>query len=398
MKILHVIAGADPREGGPIEGVLRLGECFRAMGHSQELLTLDSPAAPWVKTCPAPVHAMGRRGEEPAGRIDALRMRLGRSPDAPRWLKAHAADYDGIIVDGLWNYATRTARLALPGGPTPYVVFSHGMLDPWFRQRYPLKHALKTALWQFNEGVLLRGAEAVAFTCEQERKLARETWRPWGMREAVVGFGTSAPPAATPAMEEAFRAAVPALGDRPYLLFLSRLHEKKGVDILLEAYGAIAGDCPFDLVVAGPGDAEYVAALKQVAERHCPEGRVHWPGMVSGEAKWGALHGCAAMALTSHQENFGVVVAEALGCARPVVISNQVNIHDEVAAAEAGVICSDDVPSARAALARFVAMEAADREAMGQRGLALFADKFRMDATAGRLIDIFERAQQRQNK
>ncbi|MBD3729057.1 MAG: glycosyltransferase [Sphingomonadales bacterium] len=393
MKLLHVIATADPRDGGPIEGVLRLGESFRAMGHSQELLTLDSPDAPWVSGAPAPIHAMGRLGEAPRGPLDRLALRFHRAPAAPRWLRAHAGDYDGIIVDGLWNYSTRTARLALPGGPTPYVVFSHGMLDPWFASRFPVKHAIKQLLWRFNEGVLLRGAAAVAFTCEQERKLARENWRPWGMREAVVGFGTSPPPPPTAAMEQAFRAAVPTLGERPYLLFLSRLHEKKGVDVLLEAFGAMAQDCPYDLVVAGPGEPAYVASLKALAERQCPAGRVHWPGMVSGDAKWGALHGCAAMVLTSHQENFGVVVAEAVGCGRPVVISDQVNIHDEVAAARAGLVCRDEANSARDALARFSTLSAGERAAMGERGRTLFAEKFTMDSTARRLLAIFEGAQ-----
>lgn len=393
MKILHVISVSDPRDGGPIEGVTRLGEAFRAHGHEQELLTLDPPDSPWLAEAPMPIHALG----VPLGQRRFSRGPLAhlsqRSPAAVDWLREHVSDYDGIIVDGLWNAGTRTARAVLPKAGVPYLVFSHGMLDPWFRKRYPAKHAMKSVLWQFNEGPLLRAATAVAFTCEQERKLARETWKPWGMREAVVGFGTSPPPARAPAMEAAFRSAVPDLGEHPYFLFMSRIHEKKGVDLLLQAFGETAAQGEIDLVVAGPGDPAYLASLKQLAQECCPQGRVHWPGMLSGPAKWGALYGCEAMTLISHQENFGVIVAEALGCARPVIITDQVNIFDEVEAADAGVICTDNATSAVDGFTRFHALAAKERQAMGQRGQKLFQDRFTMEGTAERVIALLANAQ-----
>ncbi len=395
MRILHVIASCDPRGGGPIEGVRRLGEAFRVAGHEQELLTLDTPDQPWVREHPATVHALGTpvSGRGPIAR---LRRRVARSPDATAWLRRHGRAYDGIIVDGLWNYSTRVARLALPGGDTPYIVFTHGMLDPWFAGKYPLKHALKQVFWRFNEGVLLRGAAAVAFTCEQERRLARRSFAPWRMREAVVGFGTSLPPPPTTAMEQAFRATVPALGMGGYLLFMSRIHEKKGVDVLIAAFAEIAAAFPaIDLVIGGTGAESYVAALRRQAEASGYGARIHWPGMLGGDAKWGAFYACDAMVLSSHQENFGVVVAEAAGCAKRVVISDQVNIFDEVAAANAGFIASDEVQDFARALRDCLAQSPAERAAMEQRGAALFAEKFNIAATAVRLLNVFSAARSR---
>ena len=114
---------------------------------------------------------------DPAPKGDGLIARFRRwarfSPQAVMWLQANVGAYDGVIVDGLWNYAAHVARRVLPVAATPYVVFPHGMLDPWFRARYPLKHAGKSVLWQFNEGPLLRGADAGAFTCAREAELAR---------------------------------------------------------------------------------------------------------------------------------------------------------------------------------------------------------------------------------
>ncbi len=392
MRILHVIANCDPRGGGPIEGVKRLGEAFRAHGHDQELLTLDTPELAWVAAHPAKVHAKG-----PAiggrGLIAGARRRILRSPAATAWLRDHAGDYDGIVVDGLWNYATRVARLALVRGPVPYIVFTHGMLDPWFARKYPRKHTLKRLLWRFNEGVLLRGAAAVAFTCEQERLLARRSFAPWRMREAVVGFGTSPPPPARPAMAAAFRATVPALGARPYLLFLSRIHEKKGVEVLIEAFAEVAGAFPgTDLVIGGTGDETLVAALRRQAQDSGVAARIHWAGMIGGDAKWGALYGCEAMVLSSHQENFGVVVAEAAGCGRRVVISDQVNIFDEIAAAGAGFVAADEPRHFARALAACLGQGAAARGAMEQRATTLFAERFNIAATAARLIALFAAA------
>ena len=392
MKILHVVAGCDRAEGGVIEGVFRLGGAYQAMGHQQELLTLDLPDSPAVKASPVPVHAMG--GSQPSGSMPWHRLQrwARKSPKAVHWLKHHAADYDAIVVDGLWNYSTRVARLALADQDVPYVVFPHGMLDPWFKSRYPLKHAAKTLLWHVNEGVLLRQATAAAFTCATERDLARDTWSPWKMRDQVVGFGTAPPPPKTGQMKQAFRAAVPELADRPYLLFLSRLHEKKGCEALLEGFGMVADEAGFDLVMAGPGDPAYVAGLKSFAGKVAPEGRIHWPGMLRDQAKWGALYGCEAMALTSHQENFGVVVAEALGCGRPVIISDQVNIHKEITAARAGLVCADTATGAAAAILGLSELDSDARTAMGASGRDLFVAEFDIATTAARLIKIFETA------
>ena len=387
-SILHVIASCDPGGGGPIEGVRLLGRAFAARGVRQELLTLDTPDMPWVADFPAPVHAMGQ-GATRSGLIGRARAYLAGAPEAVRWLRDHARDYDGVIVDGLWNYSTRVARLALPDAGVPYITFTHGMLDPWFARTYPAKHLAKRMLWHVNEGVLLRGASAVAFTCEQERILARRSVAPWGMREAVVGFGTSAPPPEHPGMIPAFRAMLPRLGDRPYLLFMSRIHEKKGCDVLIAAFAQIAqAFSETDLVIAGPGEPGLVGALQRQADAAGVAGRIHWPGMLSGDAKWGALYGCEAMTLSSHQENFGVIVVEALACGRRVIISDQVNIHDEVTAAKAGFVGPDTVEGTAPQLAAALRQTATERAAMERRASALFAERFEMGRTADRLLQI----------
>jgi glycosyltransferase involved in cell wall biosynthesis len=383
MKILHIIASANLSEGGPIENALKLGEVFAERGHRQDFATLDPPDFPPHSDIPARIFALGQKRELGRGPLSRARRWINYSPHAVPWLRANAPDYDVVIISGLWNYAAMASKRALVGGPTPYVVFTHGMLDPWFKRTYRLKSALKQLIWPFSEGALLRNAAFVMFTCEEERVLAQNTYRPYRAREKVIAFGTAdvVGDAATQVAE--FRAGVPALGDRPYLLFLSRIHRKKGADLLIEAFGRIAPSHPeIDLVMAGPDQEGLREGLEARARSLGCSGRVHWPGMLKGDVKWGALRGCEAFALTSHQENFGIAIAEAMACARPVLISNKVNIWREVGGDGAGLVDIDTIEGAERLLARFLAMDASQRATMGAKGRASFLSRFHIDSAA----------------
>lgn len=391
MKILSIISTAQLEGGGPIEGLLRMSEVMRTQGHEHELMTLDPPDAPFLAEVPVPVHALGRRKRAPRNPLERKWQYFNVSPDAVRWAKAHVREYDGVVVNGLWNYATHVARRALPGSGVPYVVYSHGMLDPWFGKQYPAKDFAKRMLWPLNEAVLYRHATAAAFTCELERRLAHRRYLPWRARERVVAYGTSEPPARHPGQDAAFAAAVPGLAGRCFILFLSRIHEKKGCDLLVDAFARVAREQPdTDLVIAGPDQMGLVATLKARAERAGIADRLHWPGMLKGDAKWGAFHGCEAFILPSHQENFGIVVAEALACGKPVLISDQVNIFHEVEEAAAGIVAPDTAEGAETLLREFLARSPDERAAMGERGRALFHAKFTITAAANDLLTLLQ--------
>ena len=163
--------------------------------------------------------------------------RFGYSPLLEPWLKANAHNYHCIIVNGIWDFAAVGAARVLPGLGMPYFVFTHGMLDPWFRRRYRLKHIRKQLFWLFFQGPLLHGARRVFFTTEEERVLARNAFLGFNdYRGEVVGYGTADVGGDKAAQIRAFRASMPALGERPYLLFLSRIHLKKGCDLLVKAF------------------------------------------------------------------------------------------------------------------------------------------------------------------
>jgi glycosyltransferase involved in cell wall biosynthesis len=379
MKILRVIATLDPRHGGPAAGLRAITPALTALGHETTFATLDRPAEAQAFTAAGVVHAFG-----PA------RGGFAYAPRLKPWLRAHASDYDAVFVHGLWQYHGYAVRAALRGKSTPYFVFPHGMLDPWFKQAYPLKHLKKWFYWQLCERHVLRDAAAVFFTCDEERRLARETFRPYQCAEQVVAYGTVAPSLAALDQANCWRQSMPALSGRRFWLFLGRIHPKKGVDVLLKAYGEYAAASespPPALVIAGPcSDSQYRSSLARLEAALPKSCQVVWPGMLEGPQKWGALRCADAFVLPSHQENFGIAVVEALAVGTPVLISRKVNIWAEIEQAVAGLADTDDVAGTVRLLQAWSATAPADRQQMSAAASALFKERYEIGRVAASLV------------
>jgi glycosyltransferase involved in cell wall biosynthesis len=190
------------------------------------------------------------------------------------------------------------------------------MLDPWFKNEYPLKHAKKWLYWAWAEYRVLRDAKAVIFTTEEERVLARTSFWLYNVKEAVVNYGTADPGPVTDSAKAAFSTKFPQLNGKRLLLYLGRIHRKKGCDLLIRAFADIirSDDDSFRLVMAGPDATNWRPELVALSKKLGIADRISWPGPLEGELKWGAFGAAEAFVLCSHQENFGIAVAEALGC------------------------------------------------------------------------------------
>jgi hypothetical protein len=128
-----------------------------------------------------------------------------------------------VIVEGIWHYHAFATRRALRSTGTPYFVYPHGMLDPWFKRTYPIKHLKKWAYWPGADYRVLGNAKAVLFTTEQERLLARQSFWLYQANEVVVGYCTSAPPGDSEQQRELFLSRFPQLRGQRILLFLRPL-------------------------------------------------------------------------------------------------------------------------------------------------------------------------------
>ncbi len=377
MKLLHVIPTLSPSSGGPSEALRHLTRAYGEAGVDVEIATQDDPGSPYLSSFTVPVHPTGSRPSVYA-----------YSPELLSWLRENVFRFDGVVINGVWTFHSLAAGIAARKH-VPYVVFTHGMLDPWFRRQYPAKHLKKLLYWPAQYWVLWN-AETVMFTSPRERDLAPQSFWPNGWKSFVVPYGTGEPPADIEAQTEAWYGLVPALLGRPYLLFLSRIHEKKGCDLLLQAFARVAAQRPdLDLVIAGPDQVGLQAKLQRQAEELGVAGRVHWPGLVTGYPKWGALRNCEAFVLPSHQENFGVVVAEALACGRPVLISDQVNIWPEIEEEGVGLVAPDTLNGTEGLLLRWLALSAAERHAMASRATEVFRRRYSMKSCAMAIRDLF---------
>lgn len=381
MKILHILSSVDPHGGGPTEGVRQRGIRLTEMGHTVEVVALDDPKAAFVAEFPLKVHALG-----PA------KGSYRYSDKLVGWLTAHAREYDAVVVNGMWQYHSFGAWRALSKMRVPYFVFTHGMLDPWFKVTYPLKHLKKWLYWPWSEYRVLRDARAVLFTSEEELRQARRSFWLYRATEQVVAYGTRTPPDDASGLRGTFLAAHPQLRGRRILLFLSRIHEKKGCDLLVQGFArCAAADPALQLVIAGPDQTGWVATLQALAQQHGVADRISWPGMLRNEMKWGAFYAAEAFVLPSHQENFGIAVAEALGCGLPALISDKVNIWREVENAHAGLVAPDTLDGTTQLLQRWLALSATERTAMGAAARALFLANFTVDAMATGLLDVIRK-------
>jgi glycosyltransferase involved in cell wall biosynthesis len=376
-RLLHIIASFAPAAGGTTEGVRKLAETCAA-GSATELVCLDDPTHARVNGRAFPVHALG-----------PVHGHYRYTPRLQEWLRQNLSRFDGVVIHGLWQYHSY-GSYSLIRHSTPYVVFPHGMLDPYFKRAFPLKHLKKQVYWLARERRVLRDARAVCFTTPVERDCAAGTFWPHRWNPVVVSFGTSEPAGDAATQREVFLTRFPALRQRRFFLFIARIHAKKGCDLAIQALGRLASANPdVDLVMAGPDEAGLQPRLEAQAKRLQIGSRVHWTGMLQDDLKWGAFHAAEAFVLPSHHENFGVAVVEALACRLPVLISDKVNIWPDILHDEAGIVNPDTVEGTHSSMAALLAMQPEERQRMVSNGLACFRARYEMKRTAQALNDLF---------
>lgn len=383
MKVVHVTPSLDPAAGGLPVVPVRLAAAQAKLGHDVSVVAQQDAASQF----PVPQLFAGVPGIErvqhgwvpPAKAFSIVRRAAVRS--AFDW---HVRNADIVHLHGIWAPVMSAAAGAARRRSVPYIVAPHGMLDPWSLTQKRLKKKLAMALgWR----TILNRSAAIHCLNADEQKLLR----PLGLTARTVIIPNGISLEELQPTEAHFSVGRPGFDSSRYVLFLSRLHYKKGLDILADAFAMVAGRLPnVNLVVAGPDGG----ARGEFEERIRATGlssRVHLVGPLLGATKWAALRDSSCFCLPSRQEGFSIAILEALASRTPVVISEACHFP-EVAEVHAGEITSLAPTDVAAALERVLNADAESRRRLGEAGRKMVENRFTWQRAAETSIAVYQNA------
>lgn len=292
------------------------------------------------------------------------------------WLKQNVSGYELTHIHAVFNHSSLAAARECRKQQVPYVIRPLGTLDPWSMKQKPLR---KRLFWSLAGKSMLSGAAAVHYTSRAEQTATEDLL---GVNHGqVIPLGVEA-------VAESMNGARQDPSLDPYVLVLSRLHPKKGLDVLIDAFIALAQRSEFDgwrLVIAGDGPADHVNLLKRKAA--AVQERIVFTGWLDGERKEQMLRNASLLALPSYQENFGLCVMEALARSVPVLLSPHVNLADEIEEANAGWVARVELQTWTETLATLMNHP----EELAERGRAgkLLALHYSWERVATELADLY---------
>jgi glycosyltransferase involved in cell wall biosynthesis len=382
LRVLHVIPAVAPRYGGPSRAVLEMCRALQGRAITSLLVTTDADGGGRL---PVELGRPVSYGGVPAiffARQYSERFKYSRP--LARWLAEHVAEFDVVHIHAVFSHACLAAASRCRRARVPYVVRPLGTLDPWSLGQHPVR---KRLVWLLAAKRMLWGAAAIHYTASGEQRAVEDSL---GLRRGhVVPLGIEEELLAEPAAP-AILGRSPA-GLDPYVLMLSRLHPKKGLELFLDVFLETVRDDGLGrwrLVVAGDGDPTYVQRLKRLVRERQGEDRVRWTGWLQGDARTAVLRGAQLLALPSHQENMGLAAMEALACGVPVLISDRVSLAGDVEAGNAGWVARLERGDLTKTL-REAFQDEDERARRGRAGRDLVRHRFRWASIAGELEALY---------
>jgi glycosyltransferase involved in cell wall biosynthesis len=387
LKVLHVIPSVAPIRGGPSQAILEMVRSLHSQNIEAKIVTtndnganlLDVPLQRFIDyegvlTCFFPRFSP---------KIESIRE-FAFSSQLTRWLWQNIAEYDFLHVHAIFSYPSTVAMAIARLQGKPYLVRPLGQLCQWSLQQSPRKKQLYlNAIERKN----LNGSRALHLTSRQEEIEVSQL--DLKVPNFILPHGLSIPNKMLDARQK-LRQLLQVAEDEPVILFMSRLHPKKGLDYLIPALGKLDSQS-FTLVIAGNGSSEYEAELDRLAIAAGIQHRTRRFGFVSGEVKNLLLQGSDLFALTSHSENFGVAVLEALAVGVPVLVTPGVALASVVAENRLGYVAPMDRDAIASKFQDFF-NNRQEAKAMGQNARQLVQQEYTWNSIAARLTRVYSRA------
>jgi glycosyltransferase involved in cell wall biosynthesis len=261
------------------------------------------------------------------------------------------------------------------------MISAHGMLEAWSLRQKALKKQIYSLLVE-------RCNLDRAHCLRALTRFEAEDYRRFGLRQPIVVIpnGVDVPQDASPTW---FFDTYPQLRGKRVVLFLGRIHVKKGVDLLCRAWAQMRIGADKHLVIAGPDSENTLAGIRALVDELGLTHSVTFTGMLTGNRKWSALAAAHTFVLPSHSEGFSVSVLEALGLGVPAVISRACNFP-EVDESKTGKIIDATVDEIASALSTVLSLPTVELQAMGERGKALVRDKYQWNVISQQFRETFD--------
>lgn len=376
-RVLHVVPSISALRGGTSSAIWTILHALRLRGIVADLVTTDDDGAAQRLDVP-----FGEFTELNGNRVQYFPRQLRPyAVSAPllSWLKQHADDYDLIHTHGLFTFAPLAAAYVARSQRVPFLMCPHGTLERWCLNSG--RAFLKRVSLRTVEGPLLAAAAGVHFTSHSELEQARDIGFP--MKGAVIPLGLELPP------QDDSMPPPPRFGDRPTVLFLSRIDAKKGLDLLLTAFANVRLRWPEALLlVAGDGPETLKSSLREQAHRLGLDANIRWLGFVTGREKQDLLAEASVFVLPSWSENFGVAVAEAMAAAVPVIVTKAVGVSELIEPCGAGHIVERSAEAVEHAIVQTLS-DTAGRRRMGEAGRRVVREHLSLETFGARLESLY---------
>lgn len=384
LKVLHVIPSVSANHGGPSFAIRALARALRSAAVDVSIVTTDDDGPRGRLQVPIAEPVFEENATWWYFRRDFVPYKV--SLGAVRWLQGHVRDYNVVHIHALFSFlSTMAARIAY-AQQVPYIIRPLGVLNQWGlvnRRRLPKRISL-----QLIELPMIRRAAALHFTSDAEAEEAKKIDRcVAARRKAVIPLPVEAQAPGDPLV---FEQSFPSSRGREVVLFLSRVDPKKGLELAIKALATLKARRPASmLVVAGTGEASYVAKLKDVCAALDLANDVLWTGHLDGAIKAGAFAKARVFVLPSHSENFGIAAAEAMAGGLPVVISAEVGLSSDVRVARAGTVAERTADAIALALEEILD-HPEQASAMGEAGKRMVEMKYSPAAIGRELRVLYE--------
>ena len=373
MRILHVVSSTNPNYGGVIESIKLKQSTYKTLKIKCEILCLDNSTDKWLNDKRLPnVHCVGSKKNS-----------IKKYTNLLFWLDKNINNYDLVICDGIWQFINYAVWKMATKHNIKYQIIVHGMLDPWFNQ-YIFKYIKKYIFWILIQHRILKDANLVLFTSKEERNLSKKSkFYPCNFKQGILSIPIDKSPFRFDKKNNLLLNRYPKLKKKKIILYLGRIDKKKGLDLLIEAFNKIIkqknNKSKVRLVITGPYETSYYKKIKYLIKSLKLEKFITFTGPLYNKLKWDTLNSCEIFCLPTHQENFGITIAESLSVGKPLITTNKTNIWKILNNYNAAFISNDDYPGLVKSLTKWNLLNRKEYNEMCKNSFQCFKENFYKD-------------------